>query len=516
MRSLVASILLLQSVSAWGGTQTLIKGDVLQASTSGRIGTNGAPDSKAVLDLVSTTLGFLPPRMTTVQRDAIATPPEGLACHNTTTHFENFYDGTAWREAVTTVGTQTLTNKTLTGNTAANLISGTGTLTLNTSGTITVPSATDTLVGKATTDTLTNKTISFASNTFSSFLGVSNGGTGATTLTSNNVILGNGTSAVQFVAPGTSGNVLTSNGTTWSSSTPATAPTSSLEISNLGLSTSVAASALTIAVKQSDGSTNCSTGAAACKVGMRSSTATSGAYNQRSVTAALSMTVSSGSTLGHSSGVSTYFYVYLIDNAGTLELAVSTTLFDDGTIVSTTAEGGAGAADAANVMYSTTARSNVPCRKIARLLSNQVTAGTWAANMSEVSIGTFNTKRVYAVYTGNGSTSLTANTTNIDFSTKVVDTHNAWSGSVFTAPRDDIYQFQGVVFTSANVASIHSLYIGGTKKLDLNDDASVNVHVFAVSWFMNAGDTASFRSDTAETLSNSASLHWIAISGGGL
>jgi hypothetical protein len=48
-------------------------------------------------------------------------------------------------------------------------------------------------------------------------LPVANGGTGATTLTSNNVILGNGTSAVQFVAPGTTGNVLTSTGTTWGS-----------------------------------------------------------------------------------------------------------------------------------------------------------------------------------------------------------------------------------------------------------------------------------------------------------
>jgi hypothetical protein len=48
-------------------------------------------------------------------------------------------------------------------------------------------------------------------------LDAANGGTGATTLTANNVILGNGTSAVQFVAPGTSGNVLTSDGTTWTS-----------------------------------------------------------------------------------------------------------------------------------------------------------------------------------------------------------------------------------------------------------------------------------------------------------
>lgn len=56
--------------------------------------------------------------------------------------------------------------------------------------------------------------------TLAGTLGAENGGTGATSLTSNNVILGNGTSAVQFVAPGTSGNILTSNGTTWASSAP--------------------------------------------------------------------------------------------------------------------------------------------------------------------------------------------------------------------------------------------------------------------------------------------------------
>jgi len=48
-------------------------------------------------------------------------------------------------------------------------------------------------------------------------IGAAYGGTGRTTLTLNNVILGNGTSTVQFVAPGTALNVLTSNGTTWTS-----------------------------------------------------------------------------------------------------------------------------------------------------------------------------------------------------------------------------------------------------------------------------------------------------------
>ena len=53
-------------------------------------------------------------------------------------------------------------------------------------------------------------------------LTVAQGGIGVATLTANNVLLGNGTTAPLAVAPSTSGNVLTSNGTTWTSATPAT------------------------------------------------------------------------------------------------------------------------------------------------------------------------------------------------------------------------------------------------------------------------------------------------------
>lgn len=52
---------------------------------------------------------------------------------------------------------------------------------------------------------------------------VAKGGTGATTLTNNSVIIGNTTDAVKFVAPGTTGNVLTSNGTVWLSQAVAAA-----------------------------------------------------------------------------------------------------------------------------------------------------------------------------------------------------------------------------------------------------------------------------------------------------
>jgi len=55
-------------------------------------------------------------------------------------------------------------------------------------------------------------------------VGVANGGTGATTLTANAVLIGNGTSAVTTVAPDTTGNVLISNGTSWVSSNNLASP----------------------------------------------------------------------------------------------------------------------------------------------------------------------------------------------------------------------------------------------------------------------------------------------------
>ncbi len=68
------------------------------------VGSSAAADSKAVLDLVSTTKGMLPPRMTTVQRDAIVSPPTGLEIYNTTTNKKNVYNGTAWADVGTGSG----------------------------------------------------------------------------------------------------------------------------------------------------------------------------------------------------------------------------------------------------------------------------------------------------------------------------------------------------------------------------------------------------------------------------
>jgi PKD repeat protein len=58
----------------------------------------GNPNSSSVLDVESSTKGFLPPRMTSAQRDAIASPAAGLRIYNTTTNCENFYNGSVWQE----------------------------------------------------------------------------------------------------------------------------------------------------------------------------------------------------------------------------------------------------------------------------------------------------------------------------------------------------------------------------------------------------------------------------------
>src|SRR3989344_6583531 len=54
------------------------------------------PAASALIDLYSTSKGFLSPRMTTAERDAITSPATGLLIYNRDTDAFNTYDGTAW------------------------------------------------------------------------------------------------------------------------------------------------------------------------------------------------------------------------------------------------------------------------------------------------------------------------------------------------------------------------------------------------------------------------------------
>jgi uncharacterized protein (TIGR02145 family) len=64
------------------------------------IGTN-TPDKAAILELKSDSKGFLPPRMSTKERNVISNPTAGLVIYNTTTNCIQSFDGTLWFDTCT-------------------------------------------------------------------------------------------------------------------------------------------------------------------------------------------------------------------------------------------------------------------------------------------------------------------------------------------------------------------------------------------------------------------------------
>lgn len=143
---------------------------------------------------------------------------------------------------------------------------------------------------------------------------------------------------------------------------------------NLGIKTSVSSSALTITVTQADGITNPNSTYPVI-ASMRGSTGSVGNFAKRSVTSALTLTIPSGTTIGTRSGATEIIHLYLIDNNGTLELAVSVNSYTDlGMLATTTAISGG---NTRNTIYSASARTSVPIRLIGELSSTQATAGTW-------------------------------------------------------------------------------------------------------------------------------------------
>ena len=69
-----------------------------QADGGTKLGAASAPVASAILEMVSTTRGFLPPRMTTTQKNAIASPAAGLVVYDSTTNKLCCYNGSTWND----------------------------------------------------------------------------------------------------------------------------------------------------------------------------------------------------------------------------------------------------------------------------------------------------------------------------------------------------------------------------------------------------------------------------------
>lgn len=162
-------------------------------------------------------------------------------------------------------------------------------------------------------------------------------------------------------------------------------------LENIGLTVTMAANAVTVALKGADG--NDPSASNKVGIGFRDATLTSGAASKVEVVAANSVAISSGSTLGTVSAEASRVWIGAILVAGAVELAVfnarsgtSIAPINEGGVISTTAEGGAGAADTAQTWYSATARSNVPVTIVGYFDSTQATAGTWAAAADVITV----------------------------------------------------------------------------------------------------------------------------------
>ena len=178
---------------------------------------------------------------------------------------------------------------------------------------------------------------------------------------------------------------------------------------------SVAANALTLAIKTLAGADPSALDPVLFV--FRNATKATGDYLVYRVTAALSITIASGASLGHVSARDQQIILAAIDNAGTVELAVSCKLFDQSVrLQSPTAMSGS-ATDPAT-MYSTTARTNVAWYAVARCVSNQTTAGTWTAAPTQIDLAPFtlpvNAAKIYLAGTQTGVTLGAAAKCNLD------------------------------------------------------------------------------------------------------
>lgn len=155
---------------------------------------------------------------------------------------------------------------------------------------------------------------------------------------------------------------------------------------NYSLAASVGSSILTVTLNDATGTTPAA--GSSVDINFRNSTAATGTTVVRSVTAALTInTIGAGASFGTIASQPQFIYVYALDNAGTVELALSgSRSFDEGTL-QTTVGIGAGSTSAVS-LYSTTSRSNVPVRFLGRLTVNLATPGTYASGPTEISTKT--------------------------------------------------------------------------------------------------------------------------------
>ena len=261
----------------------------------------------------------------------------------------------------------------------------------------------------------------------------------------------------------------------------------------------VAASALTIAIK-----TLANADAAAAdpvRVIFNDETQATGTPDIISITAANSLVISSGSTMGFTSAIPGRLWIVLFNDGGTVRLGAINCLsgtsllsLDEGLLATSTAEGGAGGADSAQVFYTGAAVTTKPYKILGYLTWNTglVTAGTWAAGPTVIS------------QFGPGSKKPG------DLVQEVLLTSSAWDGSTTIIPDDDTipqntegeeWAAGTVAFTARSPANLRDVFFQGQASSNENR-ATVALFVDSTADALTAGGIfASYNSNSVSQAS---------------
>lgn len=143
---------------------------------------------------------------------------------------------------------------------------------------------------------------------------------------------------------------------------------------NVGIDTSISSGDLTISLTQQSGAALSS--AAPANVNFRSVTQTSGANASIDIDALISLTLPAGATIGNLQSSSRY-YLYLLNNSGTGELAISSFKYENVSLVSTIAIS-TGSTSITNI-YSINSRSNVPFTLIGAMEATRDGSNNWTS-----------------------------------------------------------------------------------------------------------------------------------------
>jgi len=218
-------------------------------------------------------------------------------------------------------------------------------------------------------------------------------------------------------------------------------------LENITISASVSANALTIAYKDAAGNNCSSTSPSFVTFGDKP--ITSGLPIIRSITAALAITIPSGATLGCRNATYSEVYVYLLDDAGTIDIGVCRIKLPEDILWSSAAI--STSADDSYNLYSVTGRTAVRIKCIGLVGFTQATAGVYATAPSKVSSNILPQTNIGCFVNSDAGTTYTNNTnSSVVLEDIVQDPLSLWdSSNEFTAPLDGFYQASSVISFAA-------------------------------------------------------------------